>query len=38
MNKFKCPLSLISNPFFIKIKLLDTEILHLRTFKMPILA
>lgn len=27
MNKFKCPLSLISNPFFIKIKLLDTEIL-----------
>ena len=27
MNKFHCPLSLISNPFFIKFKLLDTEIL-----------
>jgi hypothetical protein len=27
MNKFNCPLSLICNPFFIKFKLLDTEIL-----------
>ena len=27
MNNFNCPLPHISNPFFIKIKLLDTEIL-----------